>query len=362
MSGPAEVHYGQIYVLSGPDLPDMDGCFDGQQNGLCGVAVPGLVFLRTGLHTGSVGFEVELHEQEPPLDDSWEEIVEASFHPRAATVLEYWGGEGRWPLAVDTRSYRVRYAGRGMQQANDLTLLEDEALLDSYLLQFWPAEPSPDRVVKQTTQVAAYWHKTARDSPTPEERAERRRLAQLERERALEQESIEGLKEIWGGRLPSERLLENGWVGRQLSRLDPLLAHELDDLSEAGQRVVTGWVLRRTLAEAQLAEVEWIAPVMPALEGGEAPPPPFDNLQVALQRMMDDPDVPMTAITTLDGQHDSISQQGTAGWAINAAFQDDPLRTVLDTLWKALETFGRGREHVLLGELRQAFPTLNGSA
>jgi hypothetical protein len=48
------VHYWQFYVESRTDdffegLTDSRG---GQANGLCGAAVPGLLFLTTGLHTG----------------------------------------------------------------------------------------------------------------------------------------------------------------------------------------------------------------------------------------------------------------------------------------------------------------------
>jgi hypothetical protein len=35
--------------------------------------------LITGLHTGQVGFTVDVLDAAPPLDDAWEEIVEVSF-------------------------------------------------------------------------------------------------------------------------------------------------------------------------------------------------------------------------------------------------------------------------------------------
>jgi hypothetical protein len=51
----------------------------GQVNGLCRAAVPGVMSLVTGLHTGPVPFVVELHDAEPTLDELWEEAVEVSF-------------------------------------------------------------------------------------------------------------------------------------------------------------------------------------------------------------------------------------------------------------------------------------------
>jgi hypothetical protein len=87
MSEPAWVHYGQLYVESSDFYADLGECFGGQQNGLCGAAIQGKLFLITGLHTGKVGFTVELHDEAPPIDDEWEEIVEASFEPAGETVL-----------------------------------------------------------------------------------------------------------------------------------------------------------------------------------------------------------------------------------------------------------------------------------
>jgi hypothetical protein len=43
------------------------------------------------------------------------------------------------------------------------TVLEDDEILDRYLLQFWPADPAPDAVVRQSSDIAAYWHGWARE-------------------------------------------------------------------------------------------------------------------------------------------------------------------------------------------------------
>lgn len=191
MTGDVWVHYGQIYVQSETGWPGMAECFGGQQNGLCGAAVPGYLFLTTGLHTGDVAFAVELYDKPPPVDETWEEIVEVSFHPGGKAALVGWAGESTWPLDLIETDYRVRYCAARMDQghARDCRM-DDEPEIDRYLLQFWPAPPAPDCVVKQTSEIAAYWHQFAREQappPTPEERAEAERLAVLERERAAEQ-------------------------------------------------------------------------------------------------------------------------------------------------------------------------------
>ncbi len=168
MSQAAWVHYGQIYVASGEDQPDMGECFGGQDNGLCGAAMPGFLFLMTGLHTGEVGFTVELHEAPPPVDDGWQEIVEASFGPMGEAALVSWGGEQGWPLDLAQASYRVRYCATGMDEGRELdTKMDEDPEADRYLLQFWPAPPGADKVVKQTSEIAAYWHEYAREQPPP---------------------------------------------------------------------------------------------------------------------------------------------------------------------------------------------------
>ncbi|GAB2663019.1 DUF6630 family protein [Nocardia goodfellowii] len=173
LDGEVHVSYGQIYVESDPgDVgPRMHEAFAGQNSGLCGAAVPGALFLRTGLHTGDVGFTVEVRGQAPALDPAWEDVVEASFYPLSEqSFLVQWAGEDSWELDLrEGLDYRVRYCARGMDQAREVDVrLDDEPLQDRYLLQFWPAPPEPDRIVRQTSQTAAYSHDWARQQPDAE--------------------------------------------------------------------------------------------------------------------------------------------------------------------------------------------------
>jgi hypothetical protein len=109
---------GQLYVRSGladlgvPD-PELHACFAGQQNGLCGGAVPGCLLLITGLHTGTVGLVVELHDRPSPgrqLGGDRRGAVPA----RGRGVVVGWAGEWQRPLALIETDYRVRYCGTGM--------------------------------------------------------------------------------------------------------------------------------------------------------------------------------------------------------------------------------------------------------
>jgi hypothetical protein len=160
------VHYGQAYVFSGGagDTGDMPACFRGQSNGLLGAARPGLLFLLTGLHTGEVDFSVNVVDEEPFMDESWEECVEASFEPAVAdSRLVDWDGRTVCALPLSVRDYRVRYTARAMDAGHEAdTILGREDPVDAYSLSFWPAPSDEDRVVKQTSGIAKYWHDWAR--------------------------------------------------------------------------------------------------------------------------------------------------------------------------------------------------------
>ncbi|MEU7906603.1 hypothetical protein [Actinoplanes sp. NPDC049118] len=156
---------------NGPDLEDWDEeddedddrsddlGMDGQQNGLCGAGVPGQLTFITGTHTGDVLLRMELHECEPPLDAASSEVVEVSFAPASPdTWFAPWEGSGS-ELALEQRDYRVRYSAAGFDSED----AEETGAQERYLVQFWPAPPAPDQVVRQTSETAAYWHRTARE-------------------------------------------------------------------------------------------------------------------------------------------------------------------------------------------------------
>ncbi|GAA0814047.1 hypothetical protein [Spirilliplanes yamanashiensis] len=160
-----------------------DRYWRGQANGLCGAAVRGHLVLVTGLHTGYVRMTVELHPAEPPLGDEWEDAVEAPFRQRAKKL---WVGglmDRTYPARLPPGDYRVRYCARGMEQGRRQDTAGRDEIVDAYLLQFWPADPAPDRVVRQTTDIAARYHaKPRKPAPTAAERAERK-LRKAERRR-----------------------------------------------------------------------------------------------------------------------------------------------------------------------------------
>ncbi len=164
--GEVPVQYGFMFLSSVEEQPDLMETRSGQQNGLCGAAVPGVLSLVTGLHTGRVPLVVEWHDAEPALDPQWEDVVEVPFVPtRQALALTSFQDlfDVRLP-AVTT--LRARYCGTGMDAGHRLdTLMEDEPVVDRYLLQLWPDVPRPDSVVRETSAYAGYWHGEARARP-----------------------------------------------------------------------------------------------------------------------------------------------------------------------------------------------------
>jgi hypothetical protein len=370
MDGEVWVHYAQVYVESlradEQVYPDLAACFAGQSNGLCGAAVPGVLFLTTGLHTGRVPFRAELHDEPPPSGDGWQEIVEVPFQPAGEVVLAEWGGGETWPLELARTPYRVRYCATGVDAGHDLdTRMDADPAPDRYLLQFWPdPDGSPDRVIRQTSEMAAYWHGFARQQPpppSPEKQAEtaaaeeRARAQRQREEKNLFREAID--RAFWGEYRPSERMRATG--GATLAKLDPDLVGALEAASPETQRRIACWVTRRALGEARLTEMPWIAAALAAMDADDPPPFPFDHDdQLAWSLLSTDEALPRTTVTSLDGATGNISKQFVAFSALLHVRDPDPLKAAVRALLAGVGAFGRDQYMELLDEVRREFPVL----
>ncbi|WBB57736.1 hypothetical protein O7599_18800 [Streptomyces sp. WMMC500] len=346
-SGELNVSYMQFYVDSRREFEEEPwDSRAGQRNGLCGAAVPGFLFCTTGLHTGPVGLTVEVHEEAPPVAEEWEEVVEVSFRPSSPrTSVVPWGDGELCAAELAETDHRVRYCARGMDIEPDAesAVLGGGPPVDHYLLQFWPAPPAPERIVRETSRKAAYWHGVARRLPPPptaEELAEaaRREREARERERAEARERAE--RRRWGGRIPSERVLAAGGNVTMLVRLDRDLIDVVDAAGPAAQRDLARWAARRALTAAGLDRVGWIAAGLDAVDRGEELPVPFDDMTRAFDRLFADPSVPQTLVDSTDGRHDNVLQQAMALPALFGAAEPNPLRAALDALSHAAVTWG----------------------
>jgi hypothetical protein len=162
-----EIHgYYMSLLPENADIPDFQEACRGQQNGLCGAAVPGALSFATGLHTGTVPMTVQWFDDEPPVDEQWEDVVEVPFTPTGSDLFL-----DLFEDAVDLRlpavvPLRARFCASGIDAAHELSISDDGELgPDRYLLQLWPADPRPDEVVRQTSEIAASWHRITREPP-----------------------------------------------------------------------------------------------------------------------------------------------------------------------------------------------------
>ena len=354
--GEVDVHYRFInvhHVLRDPDW-EIGEEYRGQANGLCGAAVPGLLSLVTGLHTGEVGFTVELHAAEPPLDDAWEEIVEVSF----TTVQKRMGLHGfqsQYEFGLPEGDYRVRYCARGMDEGQDEDTLVDGDPVDFYLLQFWPGRIGGDSILRQTSRAAAYWHRAHRGRPLPpaEQHAE---------EQCLADEQEQYFRSKFGGRIPNARLraLDSYLAGMLAIDRDLLMTlSEVDD--DEVLRNVARWSALRALTVAGLADHPNVAVAAAALRAREPIPAPFDD-EVGWYSMADEV-TSLTCVPHLPGfrfseDEDEPIQQWNALGSLASVSTRDALQAAIGALESAAVAHGAQRYAGLLDDLRTAFPEL----
>ncbi|WP_331769120.1 hypothetical protein OG948_35480 (plasmid) [Embleya sp. NBC_00888] len=228
-----------------------------------------------------------------------------------------------------------------MDEANAHGVVFDgEPPVDRYLLQFWPAPAEPDRVVRRTSDQAAYWHKVARDRPpppTPGERAAAARAAREEEARAHAEIVRNCELRMWAGRLPTERLRRVGGNVHGMRMLDVHLVHAIARVDDGTRREIARWAAHRAYALAGLADVDWIAP--------------------ALRRLLEDPNVPRTTITLPEGTTHNALQQAFALPALLGAAEPDSLQVALDALDAAAVTHGTDHR-AFLDEVRDTWPRL----
>lgn len=92
----------------------------------------------------------------PDVDTSWEEIVEAPLAVDAPLTLTGWGmSEPDIELHLSPGTYRLRYSATNMTAAREA---DTGAQIDSYLITIWPSPLSPGEVLRQTSDIAAYWY------------------------------------------------------------------------------------------------------------------------------------------------------------------------------------------------------------
>lgn len=115
--------------------------------------------LVTGTQVGRVGCTVVVAGHDPGAGlDAYEDVEEASFASPTGVVSLVEPGADRHTTEIDlgagAGTYRVRYHARGMDEAADA---DEDAVVDEYLLQIWPAPESPRARPKVTSACGRYW-------------------------------------------------------------------------------------------------------------------------------------------------------------------------------------------------------------
>lgn len=132
----------QFYVVDPEadwDPPDWNGVELEQHVGVG----TGLVGIGTAAYE-VVPVRLEVWPDEPPLDDGWDHVVEASLEVRSGRVGlgSVDGLDDVEPIPVEPATYRVRSSAAGLDGATEM----DAG--DSYRLQLWPAPAAAPAVIR----------------------------------------------------------------------------------------------------------------------------------------------------------------------------------------------------------------------
>lgn len=158
MDAVVSTDYGQFTVTAGDSFDgDADRFFAGQANGWVGAAALGVLHVVLARRSGGSAVRIELWEQEPAPSEA-EDVVEvsAAFPEGERIRWETWASASTGELALPPGSYRVRASARGRDAGRDGEFAD--TVVDSYLLQFWPAPPVADAVLRTLSSDAEYWN------------------------------------------------------------------------------------------------------------------------------------------------------------------------------------------------------------
>jgi hypothetical protein len=350
------VHYGFLWLLAdGEQQPaDLLATRAGQRNGLCGAAVPGVLSMMTGLHTGNVPVTVRWHDEEPPLDDEWADVVEAPFAPaEPGMTLSAFDQSVAFRLPA-AGSLRVRYSGAGLDAARDQDTRISGLPLDRYRLDLWPAPPAPDEVIRETAKIAAYWHKYARTAPavTAEERAAKAGAALGRRKTMATRVTAKPAQRATTTRPTalSRAVPARAGVPAIVSAADQAVLDALARLDPPTQRAAARWLARRAFEIAELAELDWVRPALAAMDRGDPLPEPFTSLSAVYPRVLPDGQQSPRGAKPGEPRHRPSFALPTIFRAVN----EDPAEAVARTYRGALSTFHDRREE-LVTELRERY-------
>lgn len=171
-NGQLKINYAQFYLDGTNDEasnPDYEKAFEGHKNGICGAGQPGRLFLISGIQSGAINIKVELHDQEPRVQEEYADIVEVSLAiDSKSNFLCDWECETMFNLGLPPDGYRVRYSIKNfdLEFGGDI---ESPPQGQTYLLQFWPNKKREghDEIIRANTNASRYWHNQDRQKNLP---------------------------------------------------------------------------------------------------------------------------------------------------------------------------------------------------
>jgi len=149
--GVVVVDYGLASVQSSSEpVPELS--FEGDANSLAAGTDDGVLWIRVASQSGYVRFVLDVFDDEPPMPDDYDDIVETRFVPLEPTarLCGFWG-ESVTEVALNSPMYQARVASRGTDDAWQYPENEEDEQLprpDEYLIQLWPASTPVERIVK----------------------------------------------------------------------------------------------------------------------------------------------------------------------------------------------------------------------
>ena len=318
---------------------------------------PNFVTVMTGIAYGPVSLTVEILDDEPAFDVGrcvWEVVEEATLKVAKAFHVITLGGE-KLPdfdkLAIRRGLHRFRVSGRGRDTHWDLSV-DDPT--EEYLVQVWRVNRPNGMVRLHKTDTA--WDQDIVEHPTrnwwdPDPAADASMYLKVGYEKMAEGVKQEAIR--WGGRPPSEKLSRCPQAidiaGSDRALVDAIVRARLPKL-----RRITVWAVRRAFTTAGIADRDWIAPALDALDRDRPVPSPFglNHQQELWQAFQDD----STIDTTVTGSG-PVPAPVIAMYAVRDAsdlLALDPLQGTFQSLQTAARTDG-GNYEALIRDLRKEF-------
>ncbi|MCE4265286.1 hypothetical protein [Rhodococcus globerulus] len=311
----------------------------------------GFATVLTGRAYGPVEVELTVLAEEPDTSEitEWEVVEEAPLRIDSSAQIMRLDGEQveRFPV-IPAGRYRIRAHARGRDSAWDRQITVP---VEQHMIWVWPE--TSRRGLRQLKKTDHAWDESAQDL-TPN----LGKVVFIDPDgtlRKLDPGSYEVQKAYtdmtpWEGREPSEKLRIHN-TSQTLSRIDRRLLDVFESADTETLGEITAWSTRRACERAEIDQIDWVAKLLALVdEGVDLTEHISGSLYDTLWR-----DKRITR-RIRHGRHLSTDfvEQDAAIATISSTRYEDPLQRALETLAKALNTYGLDVEE-LVGQFLERF-------